>query len=84
MSVDYYPELASIRRLAALRYGWDSHDGIAPTHESMNAARRAVYALREHPPQVVPTSNGGVQFEWHEVGVDIEFELGPDGKQVFE
>ena len=84
MPVDYYPALAAIRKLTALRDGWDSHGGIAPTHESMDAARRAVYALREHPPQVVPTSTGGVQFEWHEGGVEFEIEFGPDGEQVFD
>ena len=26
-------------------------------------------------PQVIPLSNGGLQFEWHENGVDLEIEI---------
>ncbi|KKM05511.1 hypothetical protein LCGC14_1753400 [marine sediment metagenome] len=54
-----------------------------PTKAAMAAAMLALYAFRDHPPQVVRTSNGGVQFEWREGGVDIEIEIGPDGEQVF-
>ncbi len=34
-------------------------------------------------PSVVPAVDGGVQFEWHEAGHDIEIEISPDGKVHF-
>lgn len=30
-------------------------------------------------PSIVPTPDGGVQFEWHTANLDLEVEIGPDG-----
>ncbi len=84
MPVDYYPVFAAVEELGTLRDGWDSHGGRAPTKAALTAATGALFALRDHAPQVVPTPNGGLQLEWHESGVDLEIEFGPDGEQVFD
>lgn len=34
-------------------------------------------------PTVVPTAEGGIQFEWHSGGMDVEIELPPDGAVRF-
>ena len=35
------------------------------------------------PPAIVPTWDGGLQAEWHRNDVDIEIEIGPDGKAEY-
>ena len=35
------------------------------------------------PPVIVPTWDGGLQAEWHRNGVDLEIEIGPDGKAEY-
>ena len=35
------------------------------------------------PPTIVPTWGGGLQAEWHRNGVDLEIEVGPDGKAEY-
>ena len=84
MPVDYRPVFAAVGELSTLGDGWDSYGGRAPTTEAMAAARGVLFALRDVQPAVVPTSNGGVQFEWHAGGVDLELEIGPEGEQVFD
>ena len=38
---------------------------------------------RVPPPTVVPTSEGGIQVEWHRNGVDLEIESAPSGQVEF-
>ncbi len=64
-----------VGRLLALEDGWDSYDGLAPTE----AAARAGVALK-NALTVLPLARGGVQLEAHAGGIDLEIELGPDGK----
>lgn len=74
--------LASLQRLAALSPGWDSY-GAKPLNPS--AVRRALnllpLLLPEYAPEpsVVPTRDGGVQFEWHRRGIDLEVKVPPTG-----
>jgi hypothetical protein len=35
-------------------------------------------------PDITPCSNGGIQVEWHNHGVNIEIEFSPEGEQVFD
>ncbi|KKL61549.1 hypothetical protein LCGC14_2194210 [marine sediment metagenome] len=55
-----------------------------PTEQALRAAYAALHVFRGIPPSVTTTELGGVQFDWHEGGVDIEIEIGPDGEQVYE
>lgn len=42
-------------------------------------ALRSVMIVDASRPSVTPTPEGGLQFEWHEAGWDIEIEVEPDG-----
>jgi hypothetical protein len=74
------PTLSGLRELAALPAGWDSYG--APPIDA-HCVAKAVQVLVEvmepdtPAPSVVPTSRGGVQFEWHTGGVDFEIEVEP-------
>jgi hypothetical protein len=75
--------LATIRRLAQLRPDWDSY-GAKPL--SQIAVHRVLtkllpILLRDDIPEVaiVPTRDGGLQFEWHRLGIDVEIRVPPEG-----
>lgn len=42
-------------------------------------ALRSVMTVDSIRPSVTPTPEGGLQFEWHEAGWDVEIEVEPDG-----
>lgn len=69
------PAVARISSLTALARGWDSYDG---TPVEAGLAMQAVEFLLNvalfhvPPPAIVPLSDGGLQLEWHEGGVDLE------------
>jgi hypothetical protein len=73
-------ELMSLVNLEA---NWNSY-GARPVHES--TVRAASDLLRQliRPsvpgPAVVPTSGGGIQFEWHTDDIDLEIELASAGR----
>src|SRR5437660_25443 len=49
--------------------GWDSYGGLPLRFDTANYALtilRSIMKPQTPMPQVVPTSSGGVQFEWHE------------------
>jgi hypothetical protein len=77
---DSAPEAGTLNHLRALKPGWNSYGAPAIDERAIRAAE----AILRTPGQAVPTVHGGVQIEWHCDGVDAEFELGPDGQQVFE
>lgn len=76
--VETFERLAN---LASLRAGWDSY-GARPIRVAVIEAAlwRAVDLMPDDivAPAVVPTSSGGVQFEWHLGGIDLEIEIHPD------
>lgn len=57
------------------KHGWDSYDA-KPIEKT---ARLIAYAMSSIP-SVVPTPSGGVAFEWHRMGWDVEIEIDRDGK----
>ena len=76
------PLLWAVCELDALQHNWDSYGGLPI---SLKVAEKAISLLitlqtssGDPIPSVVPTSNGGIQLEWHEGGVDLEIELSPD------
>jgi len=75
--------ISSAARLLALEPNWDSY-GAPPIDPD-----RLFYGLNlltsllpsgTPAPAVVPTNSGGVQFEWHTQGIDLELEVIAVGK----
>jgi hypothetical protein len=58
-------------RLSALEFGWDGYTGASITRAAMAMVEEIA---------VVPTSDGGLQLEFHRDGWDFEICVGPDGK----
>lgn len=68
--------------LLQLKENWNSYGGKPIAKKAMAAALAFIESMMRTPtpkPQLVPCSNGGVQIEWHEQGIDAEVEFYPDG-----
>jgi hypothetical protein len=63
--------------VAATEPGWRPMTDTAVI-SSLRALRR-VMTVDSVRPSVTPTPEGGLQFEWHEAGWDVEIEVEPDG-----
>jgi hypothetical protein len=78
------PILNALGETLALPANWDSY---AACRVDVNTVEKAFQALCSAmrgdalPPTVVPTVHGGVQFEWHTRGVDLEIEFSPMGRR---
>jgi hypothetical protein len=58
--------------------GWDSYEGLPLRIDTGNYALtilKSIMRAQTPMPQVVPTSSGGVQFEWHEKDIDLEMHI---------
>jgi len=67
--------VASICEYLALPEGWDSYKGRPIRPETGMFAIQLLNDLMKSntpTPQVVPVSTGGIQFEWHLAGYDLE------------
>ena len=65
-------------RLALLGDNWDSYGARPIRSENITTAFEALLTLVRPTtprPYVVPTVSGGVQFEWHTEGADLEIEI---------
>lgn len=74
------PTLSGLQALAALPAGWDSYAAPPIDPGCVIRAVQVLVEAMEHDtpaPSVVPTSQGGIQFEWHTGGVDFEIEVEP-------
>ncbi|HUY37003.1 MAG TPA: hypothetical protein VMV69_30070 [Pirellulales bacterium] len=73
------PTVQGLARLVTLGPNWDSY-GAPPIDVSRIQAAvdllRAIMRPETPAPAVLATSSGGLQFEWHENGVDLEIEAG--------
>ncbi len=68
--------------LLQLKANWNTYGGKPIEKKAMAAALAFIERMMRTPipyPQLVPCSNGGVQIEWHERGIDIEVEFYPNG-----
>jgi len=76
----FIPVVQRLVRLLELKPNWDSYGARAIASQ---AAQRAVALLGiaasvgAPAPQIVPTSSGGLQLEWHQASVDLELEVHP-------
>ena len=64
-----------LKRLADLGPNWDGYK--APPLDTSTIERAQAFLDNM---STVPLSNGGVQFEWHMRGLDLEISFEPDGK----
>jgi len=74
-----------LARLADLEDDWDGHGSPAPDDSTLGASLHVLHrfmAFTASPPSVGATADGGVQFEWHQGGWDIEVEVQPDGNTI--
>jgi len=69
-------------KLLRLPEGWDGHNGKPLRQVTAEFACRLIASIMQAKPplpQIMPTSNGGMQIEWHRKGWDIEIEVeGPN------
>lgn len=72
------PTVRSLERLLRLGPDWDTYGGSPVDPKCVAAALElASRTFRDDTPipSVVPTSRGGIQFEWHTGGADLEIEF---------
>lgn len=72
------PTIQSMGNLVNLLPDWDSFGAQAvDPARFISALRLLPHIIRENipVPSVVPTGQGGIQFEWHTRGIDLEIEV---------
>ena len=72
-----------LEELRELGPNWDSYGGKRITGSAISQAGILLALLKAigvDDPFIVPMSNGGIAFEWHQEGQDLEIEISPEGK----
>ncbi len=70
--------LRELIKLAEMEQGWDSYNAPAVRRDAGHFALEILHKImraRTPIPQVVPSSVGGIQLEWHEKGIDFELHV---------
>ncbi len=69
-----------LKDLLKLAPGWDGYGAEPISRVAFHNAVRflATFPSLIPPPQIVPTSEGGIQLEWHKQPVNVEIEFSPD------
>jgi hypothetical protein len=65
-----------VKYLRSLRRGWDGYASVPIQEDILSFALSMLDSAMQSetpPPFIAPVSGGGVQIEWHEGGLDIEF-----------
>ncbi len=78
-----YPTLDRLQHLSRLSDNWDSYGGRPLTDEAVFTSLSVIARLLSDesvPPAIVPTSEGGVQLEWHREGDELEIRVAPGGE----
>lgn len=78
--------LERIAHLGTLSDDWDSYGGRPVELKTLVAGLlllAEILPADAADPAVVPSSAGGVQFEWHVAGIDLEIELEPEAEIEF-
>lgn len=73
----------SANEILRLEDGWAGPGSVAPTAQVVLRALEALNELAVRSllrPQLLPTVDGGVQFEWHVRGLDVELSFLPWGE----
>jgi hypothetical protein len=67
-----------LEKFAQYPEGWDSYNALpvrADTAAFALTVLNSILKLQTPLPQAVPSAAGGIQFEWHEKGIDLEFDI---------
>jgi hypothetical protein len=78
-----YSMLDRFQHLSRLSDNWDSYGGRPPSDLAVFTALSLVARLLSDtsaPPAIVPTSEGGVQLEWHRDGDELEIRVTSTGE----
>ena len=81
--VEFTKKIDQILRLGD---GWDGEGSKSPSLNSVMEALEFLFSSLSHDtlaPQVIPTSEGGLQLEWHTKGIDLEITFSPDRRASF-
>lgn len=73
--------LTRLQSLAQLVTGWDSYDSQPVDSSRVQQAYWLLQSIMDDDtpaPTLVPTSDGGIQMEWHTLGVELEIGLVSD------
>lgn len=74
-----------LAELAELGPGWDGHGGHEPEFSYISQAIEFLSSVMRPTtptPSIVPTSDGGLQLEWHRAGLDVEILFSPEEDPV--
>ena len=77
-----YPVLGDLKRFTEHELNWDSYGGLPLTFQAGYAGLDLLARIlpSDAPaPAVVPTTDGGLQFEWHTPSGDLEIEVSGNG-----
>lgn len=77
------PIASEIGELLRLPRGWDSYGALPIDPQAAAAALRLLFELMQadtSAPSVAPTSDSGLQLDWHSRGVDLEVMISPEGQ----
>ncbi|MGH7974771.1 MAG: hypothetical protein ACREBR_04550 [bacterium] len=72
-----------LQELSQLKENWDSYGGKPISDLAIAQAElflQTFEVIQANRPQIVPTSIGGLQLEWHQGGFDLEVEILPSGE----
>jgi hypothetical protein len=79
----FYPAMSRFQHLSRLADNWDTYGGSRVSDDAIYTALSIIARLlrdQSVPPAIVPTSQGGVQLEWHRVGDEVEVRVTPTGE----
>ena len=65
-----------------LQDNWDSYGARGVSRQSVETALALCSVMNDAspPPAIIPTPSGGVQLEWHKLGIDLEVDITNDGR----